>query len=154
MHTSQLKRFTSTALMAMLLITPAACGGSSDPSPAIGCPTQQPGSGSLPAPLLLIYPQPGSTAVPDGGFTAVVAYGGPPSGVLSFSGGATNVTAGPWGTPPSPMPSPAATVPPGDYLFGASVGPLQAATQYTAEYQVGQTGPCNPPTLIGTFKTK
>lgn len=128
----------------------AGCGGGAAPQ-HFPCPAGIPGSNIVPAPPDLVYPAPGSSGIPDGNFTAVVAYGVQPPGKLEISGAAV-VYAGAWTSPPSPLPSPSASAPPSDAFFGAPVPQLSAKTLYTVLYQV--PGPCNSPQQLGTFTTQ
>jgi hypothetical protein len=117
------------------------------------CPQSLP---IAPAPLTMIYPMNGATNVPDGNFTLVVAYTTTPPMQLTISGGSSSVTAGPWGPAPSPLPSPATSPPSGQQLFGASVGPLQSRTTYSAYYTQALIGPCATTEIlqVGSFTTQ
>jgi len=101
----------------------------------------------------MIYPMPGATAVPAGGFTLVFNFAAP--GTLSIVQSAKSVTGSLQATAaPSPLPSPHASVPPSSLpLAGYSVPALGAHTQYEVLDTLASVGPC-PSVSIGSFTTK
>jgi len=146
--------FCAIAFVALVL---AACGGGNTPtSPGpVPCPLAA-GANAIPAPPDLLYPVANATAVPDGNFTMVAGYGSiaPPVAQLVPGGGGATVTAGAWGPPPSPLPSPAATPRfPMETLYGAAIPPLAARTAYTVQVTVG-TPPCQTTETAGSFTTQ
>jgi hypothetical protein len=148
-------RFFWVAIVGALALWPlAACGGSSTQETTLlsfGCPLVIPDE-------QLLYPAPGSTAIPAAVNTIVIA--GPVAFLtLQPMTGTAIVTSTPTAVP-IPIPSPNAT--PRTNPTGAFAVPaLAAATTYTVTAQAPSAGPQSPgncpappPQLIGSFTTQ
>lgn len=132
----------SAALAAAALALAGCNGSTAQPNP---CATI-PGSGTQPVLPELIYPMPGSTGVPDGNFTAVVAYA---RGTVTIGTTTLAATAA-----PSPVPSPYTTpLPNAAVLTGFPVGSLSAQTTYSIVDAVG-TSQCPDNVTLGSFTTQ
>lgn len=138
------------AMVAALLVAVGlgACtaGSTPNPGPSVACLVAQ-------VFLLQAYPQSGTTGVP---VTTASLVFGIPSGASGYglqlvaNGQTRNGSA--LGAPPSPLPSPLATLPANYVYAGASPPPLQAATTYTV--QLSQPITCLGPATTGTFSTQ
>lgn len=135
----------------VLALAGCAAAGTSTPS---GC-TQTP---EPPYPQLL-YPMNGAAGVSTPTQTLVLAFTGDPAVYGSPGVSGSVVTVGPLQAPPSPLPSPMASPPPGTTILAANVSSLQPHTSYTVFYQSNAV--CIPPGAgilaihsIGSFTTQ
>lgn len=143
---------TRLAILSAFFLALAGCAaGASTPS---GC-TQTP---EPPYPQLL-YPMDGATGVSTPTQTVVLAFTGDPAVYGSPGLSVSSATVGPLQAPPSPLPSPMVSPPPGTTVLAASVGSLQPHTQYAVFYQSNAV--CVPPGAgtralhsIGSFTTQ
>jgi hypothetical protein len=123
-------------------------GGTPNPQPSIMCLIAQPF-------LLQAFPISGSTGVPVA--TASFVFGIPQGSTASayglqlFANGQTHAGSA-LGAPPSPLPSPIATLPANYVYAGASPPALQSSTTYTV--QLTQPITCLGPATTGTFSTQ
>jgi hypothetical protein len=123
-------------------------GGSPNPQPSIACEVAE---------ILLVqaYPIPGATGIPTS--TASLVFGIPASATPSayqvelVANGQTHVGSV-LGPPPSPLPSPLATLPANYVYAGASPPSLAAGTNYSVALLTPLT--CLGPETTGTFATQ
>jgi len=148
---SVLERGAGVALGALALATAfGACTGSGNPNP-------QPSIACLVAQVILVqaFPVSGATGVPVATNTLVfgIPQGGNASGyqVQLVANGQTRIGSV-LGPPPSPLPSPLATLPQNYVYAGATPPSLQSATTYTV--QLTQQIVCLGPATTGTFSTQ
>jgi hypothetical protein len=120
-------------------------GGAPPPGGGVPCPVAVPLQ-------QLVYPAPGSTAIPAALGTLVVA--GPIASLTLQPALGTALVASTPTAVPSPIPAPNAT--PRTNPLGAFAAPvLSAATTYTVTAQAPGTGPCVPgPQTLGSFTTQ
>ena len=111
---------------------------------------------ALIGPASLIYPIPGSTGVPDT-LGSLVFFDAPNADQISLHAGSATIQAGAIGAPPSPLPSPIATLLSSSVgLQGASVPALQPATTYDVSVFQPNGVDCGPARSysIGRFTTR
>lgn len=105
---------------------------------------------AVPAPpMILIYPAPNATGVPDGSFTLVLGAPVQTGLRLNGAGPLTSVAV------PNPLPTPYATPSPTPSEYsGYAVGPLSAATTYTLTETLSPGTVCQFTETLGQFTTR
>lgn len=151
-------RFLLSALAASSVLT--GCGGAARPAPAqtFSVCAAQPAAAAVLVPPQLVYPLNGATNVPDGNFTLVLSTTNiAPQGAVSLAidNAIVLLNVAPTAIP-SPLPSPAASAPPGSAY---AIPALNAATTYQVIDSIPQTGcfttpPPIYPGVIGSFTTR